>query len=61
MKIILIILTILLIVSIALAIYDIKHPSRCKHCGTRMNRYFDADEDAEVFQCPCCGRSYLIK
>lgn len=33
----------------------------CRHCGTKMNRYFDPEEDAEVYQCPTCGRSYIIK
>ena len=61
MTIILIILVIMLFAAMALAIFDLTHPSRCKNCGTKMNRYYDADEDAEVWQCPVCGRSYLIK
>lgn len=61
MNIILIILSCSLIATIILIIFDINHPSRCKHCGTRMDKYFDAEEDAEVYQCPCCGRSYIVK
>lgn len=45
---------------IALAIYDLRHHPRCS-CGARMDRHYDVEEDAEVFQCPRCGRCYLIK
>lgn len=34
---------------------------RCKKCGTLMDRYYDPEEDAEVYQCPNCGNCYLVK
>lgn len=33
----------------------------CSACGTRMDKSYDPEEDAEVYQCPKCGRSYIIK
>ena len=56
-----IIMTCALIAAVIIAIYNIRHPSYCRNCGSRMDRYFDPEEDAEVYQCPCCGRSYIIK
>ena len=59
-KIIIAIATAAILVIIVIAI-DILKPRFCKSCGTKMNRFFDFEEDAEVYQCPQCGRSYLIK
>lgn len=33
----------------------------CPDCGTKMDSFYDPEEDAEVYQCPVCGRSYIIK
>ena len=35
--------------------------SHCSSCGAKMDRYYDPEEDCEVYQCPKCGRSYLIR
>ena len=32
----------------------------CPYCRTKMDSYYDPEEDAEVYQCPKCGRTYLI-
>jgi predicted RNA-binding Zn-ribbon protein involved in translation (DUF1610 family) len=60
MKIAIIVLIWLVLMGIIIG-YDIYSTRFCKNCGTRMNRHYDIEEDAEVYQCPCCGRSYLIK
>jgi predicted RNA-binding Zn-ribbon protein involved in translation (DUF1610 family) len=26
-----------------------------------MDKYYDPEEDAEVYQCPKCGRLYIIE
>jgi predicted RNA-binding Zn-ribbon protein involved in translation (DUF1610 family) len=26
-----------------------------------MEKYYDPEEDAEVYQCPKCGRCYIIQ
>lgn len=33
----------------------------CKNCGTIMHIHYDPEEDDNIWQCPKCGRSYLIK
>lgn len=56
------IITVEIILIVSLIVYEIRFRKQfCKRCGTRMDKYFDAEEDAEVYQCPMCGRSYLIK
>jgi predicted RNA-binding Zn-ribbon protein involved in translation (DUF1610 family) len=55
------ILAIVAVMMIAIVIIDIIMPRYCKSCGTKMIRLYDEEEDAEVYQCPQCGRSYLIK
>ena len=49
-----------LVLALACIGYDIYTRQFCKHCGSKMDRYYDIEEDAEVYQCPNCGRSYLI-
>lgn len=55
------ILAIVVVLTIAIVIVDVIAPRYCKNCGTKMIRLYDEEEDAEVYQCPQCGRSYLIK
>lgn len=55
------ILAIVVVLTIAIVIVDVIAPRYCKNCGTKMTRLYDEEEDAEVYQCPQCGRSYLIK
>ena len=44
-----------------LAIAAARYMNRfCKKCGRRMIKYYDSEEDAEVYQCPYCGSTYLI-
>lgn len=46
---------------ILLAIAAARYMDRfCKKCGCKMNKYYDQEEDAEVYQCPVCGSTYLI-
>lgn len=61
MNTIIIILSVAAFLTIILLIVDALRPRYCKQCGTKMDRYYDIEEDAEVLQCPNCGRSYLIK
>lgn len=50
------------IIMIVLSIIYEEYKSRfCKNCKAKMNRHYDPEEDCEVYQCPCCGRSYIIK
>lgn len=53
------------IISLVIAIicigYDIYTRTFCRNCGCKMSRFYDPEEDAEVYQCPKCGRSYIIK
>jgi len=58
---IIIILMTILTLSVVVFIVDALRPRYCKKCGTKMDRFYDVEEDAEVLQCPNCGRSYLIK
>jgi predicted RNA-binding Zn-ribbon protein involved in translation (DUF1610 family) len=51
-------ITLLILLAIAAARYMDRF---CKFCGCKMNRFYDSEEDAEVYQCPNCGRSYIIK
>lgn len=56
------IIYIMIIVVIAVLIAIINEEVRkrfCKDCGTRMELFYDIEEDAEVYQCPNCGRCYL--
>lgn len=55
------ILAIVVVLTIAIVIVDVIAPRYCKSCGTKMIRLYDEEEDAEVYQCPQCGRSYLVK
>lgn len=55
------ILAIVVVLTIAIVIVDVIAPRYCKNCGTKMIRLYDEEGDAEVYQCPQCGRSYLIK
>jgi predicted RNA-binding Zn-ribbon protein involved in translation (DUF1610 family) len=50
---------IFIVVLIAIAA-DIYLDRFCKKCGCKMNRFYDMEEDAEVYQCPKCGRCYII-
>ncbi len=49
------------ITMLLLIIIDEYRKSHCRHCGAKMNRHYDTEEDAEVWQCPKCGRSYIIR
>lgn len=49
----------LLIIALASIGYDIYRRQFCKNCGSRMDHLYDVEEDAEVYQCPKCGRSYI--
>lgn len=31
----------------------------CPYCRTKMEKYYDPEEDAEVYQCPKCGRAFI--
>lgn len=55
-------ITLAVIIAIFISIIISEYRSRfCRDCGTKMDCYYDPEEDAEVYQCPCCGRSYIIK
>lgn len=48
-------------VVILLAIAEHRYMKRfCKKCGCKMYKFYDTEEDAEVYQCPNCGSTYLI-
>lgn len=56
-----IILACIFIVALLVIAFDVYMTRFCKKCGTKMNKHYDPEEDAEVYQCPNCGRSYIIK
>lgn len=58
MKTIYIILIIIVAVLFAIINEEI-HKRFCTDCGARMDKHYDVEEDAEVWQCPRCGRSYI--
>lgn len=49
------------IAMLLIIIIDEYRKSHCRRCGTKMNRHYDTEEDAEVWQCPCCGNCYHIR
>lgn len=50
------------LVAVFLAIAISRHiQSYCRFCGSKMTLVYDPEEDAEVYQCPTCGRSYIIR
>ena len=51
----------LVILIIVCAVIESHMKQYCQDCGTKMDSFYDPDEDAEVYQCPKFGRSYLIK
>lgn len=55
-------ITLAVIIAIFISVIISEYRSRfCSDCGTKMDRHYDPEEDAEVYQCPKCGRSYIIK
>lgn len=57
----LLIIILFITIIILLAISEHQYMKRfCKKCGCNMNKFYDAEEDAEVYQCPNCGSTYLI-
>lgn len=40
---------------------DIYRARFCRYCNAKMEKYYDPEEDAEVYQCPKCGRCYIIQ
>ena len=40
---------------------DIYRTRFCRYCNTKMEKYYDPEEDAEVYQCSKCGRCYIIQ
>lgn len=52
---------ILFMIVVATIMVDNYRTTHCRKCGTKMNMYYDEEEDAPVYQCPKCGRSYIIK
>lgn len=50
------------IIAIFISVIIEEYRSRfCRDCGIKMDRHYDPEEDSEVYQCPKCGRSFLIK
>lgn len=59
-------MNLILLMSVVMAVFllmvymDYYFKSHCRECGTKMDRFYDQEEDAEVYQCPKCGRCYII-
>ena len=49
-------LIIVVLVAIVIEEYTRSH---CTSCGAKMDRYYDPEEDCELYQCPKCGRHYI--
>lgn len=57
----LLIIILFILIVILLAISEDQYMKRfCKKCGCKMDKFYDAEEDAEVYQYPNCGSTYLI-
>lgn len=50
-------ITAIVLLSIAIARY---RRSYCRYCGAKMQKFYDIEEDDIVYQCPNCGRTYII-